>query len=97
MSAADTGQARHPVMTIAVRRQPNVNAAPGRRAPAPWCYSWQTPKDITWTHPDGTTRPGPRAGGWLTYGNSLVELRAMLRRKYGPGVRTDETWKRATR
>lgn len=81
-----------PAPRIAVRRTPMRNAAPGRRPGAPWAYDWQTPDDITWTRPDGTTRPGPRAGGWVAYGTSLTELRAMLRRKFGPAAVIEPTW-----
>jgi len=76
---------------ITVRRQPNT-PVPGRWT-APWHYSWTTPDDITWTSHDGSTRPGPRAGDYVPYGNSISDLRAMLRRQFGRDTVITEPWK----
>jgi len=42
--------------------------------------------------PSALSAAGPRAGAYVTYGTSVVELRAMLRRKFGK-VTFIEPWK----
>jgi len=77
---------------ITIRREQRIGGIPPRPLRA-WGYSWTTPEDITWTSPDGTSRPGPRAGEYVTFGAGLDALRQMLRRKYGRGVQIRESWK----
>jgi len=76
---------------ITLKRVMMRPARPGGR-PGGWSYSWTTPEDITWNFPDGTSRPGPRAGSYVSYGSGLDALRGMLRRKY-PTARLIESWK----
>jgi len=77
--------------TITLKRAALAPARPGGR-PLGWCYSYTTPVDVDWRSADGTIRPGPRAGEYITYGRGLDALRGMLRRKYGPAVKIVTTW-----
>ena len=78
-------------VTIQIKRDRGQNARPGLRAPG-WVYSYSTPVDVDWGNSDGTTRPGPRAGEFITYGSGLGSLRDMLRRKHGRDVILVQTW-----
>lgn len=93
MGAASRAAAAAAGTEIKIRRSV-LYGNPGGRATRRlgWTYEYTTPVDIEWTSADGTTRPGPRAGEYISYGRGLAGLRSMLRRKF-PGARLTETWK----
>lgn len=72
---------------ITLKREPYDT----RRGTA-WTYSYTTPVDVDWRNQDGTTRPGPRAGEFISYGTGLTSLRDMLRHKYGRAVVIRQAW-----
>jgi hypothetical protein len=80
-------------MNITLKRE--VLHRPHARVPVSWIYSYATPVDITWTHADGESAQGPRAGAYVTHGTSLIELRLMLRRQFGKTTTFTEPWKAA--
>jgi hypothetical protein len=77
--------------TINLRRATLSGGIPPR--PLGWLYSWQVPEAFDFPAScDGHVHHVP-AGTWLEHGRSLVELRRMLRRTYGPGTTFSEPWK----
>ncbi len=77
-------------MIIPLRRETLTNY---RHQPNQWLYSYATPVDINWASADGERAQGPRAGSYVVHGRSVVELRAMLRRKFGRTTTFTEPWK----
>jgi hypothetical protein len=76
---------------VSIKRERVIGA--GNHMLRSWLYSYTTPVDVEYVIPSvSSTRQGPRAGDWITYGHGLEDLRYVLRRKFGRDVKIVETW-----